>query len=75
MSDAVIKKVIEQLKALSENLQEEFLRLLEALTNSKPIGVSGESLLKFAGIISSDDLAKMQLVISAGCEQVDLDEW
>jgi hypothetical protein len=40
-----------------------------------PAGVSGESLLRFAGAIPKDELDRMTQAIAEGCEQVDPDEW
>lgn len=38
-------------------------------------GVSGKELVRYAGLISPDDLAEMATTIQAGCEQVDSNEW
>ena len=40
-----------------------------------PSGVSGASLLRFAGSIGSEDIALMQRAIQSDCEQVTHDEW
>ncbi len=38
-------------------------------------GVPGQALLRFAGLVETDDLALMQRAIEEGCEQVQPDEW
>jgi hypothetical protein len=38
-------------------------------------GVPGQALLRFAGLVESDDLALMKQAIEDDCEQVQPDEW
>ena len=45
------------------------------LTLVRVQGVSGRSLLPFAGAIDLEDLAFMATVIENNCEQVNADEW
>jgi hypothetical protein len=42
---------------------------------SSPAGVSGASLLRFAGMIPIDDLDAMTRAIETGCERTDIHEW
>ncbi|MBP1467451.1 hypothetical protein EYB53_017185 [Candidatus Chloroploca sp. M-50] len=40
-----------------------------------PAGVTGQSLLTFAGTIQAHDLTQMQHPIDTDCEQVNVNEW
>ncbi len=75
MNSTLITQVIEQMKTLPDNLQQQVLAFVQALQTSTRRGLSGQQLLRFAGIISPDDLQLMSQAIAAGCEQVDLHEW
>ncbi len=75
MNSTVVTQVIEKLSRLPDELQQKVLEFIQALTDSVQHGVPGRQLLRFAGIIPLDDLHKMRLVIEAGCEQVDVNEW
>ncbi len=46
-----------------------------SVSDSIPRGGSAADLLRFAGSISKDDLARMKTVIAEDCERVDTDEW
>ena len=44
----------------------------------KPVtihGVNGKDMIRFAGLISHDDLTNMTKTVQADCEQVDTHEW
>jgi hypothetical protein len=71
---SIVEAVVEQIKALPENLQLRVLRYARTLVPTPP-GVSGRQLLRFAGAISSDDLRVIQDAIEQGCERIDADEW
>jgi hypothetical protein len=75
MSTPVMDKVIEQLRALPDELQWRVLEFTRALAVSVPHGVPGRQLLGFAGVIQPDDLDRMRQAIEEGCEQVDVHEW
>lgn len=75
MSNAIIEKVVAEMKTLPEHLQEEVLQFLEGLKQNRPIGVPGRSLRKFIGAIPEKDLEEMETAINEGCSQVDLDGW
>jgi hypothetical protein len=75
MDTPIIEKVIEQLKALPQELQWRVLEFTRALAVSTPHGVPGQHLLRFAGTIPLDDVRLMREAIEQGCEQVDADEW
>lgn len=75
MDISIVEKVVEQLKALPQELQWRVLEFTRALSVSTPHGVSGVQLLRFAGIIALDDVNIMRQAIEQGCEQVDVNEW
>jgi len=75
MDTPIIDKVIEQLKALPQELQWRVLEFTRALAVSTPHGIPGQQLLRFAGTIPLDDVRLMREAIEHGCEQVDADEW
>ena len=47
----------------------------ERLAGAELRGVPGKSLLRFAGAMPADELARMTQAIQAGCEKADVDEW
>jgi len=75
MSASIVEKVVEQLKALPQELQWRVLEFTRTLAVSAPHGVAGAQLLRFAGAIPKDDVRVMQETIEQGCEQVDVNEW
>ena len=76
MSQVSTEQAIAQyLKNLGEKEQQEVLEFARALSKSKPRGVSGESLLSFAGSIDRKDAELMQQAIDSDCERVSADEW
>jgi len=75
MDISIVEKVVEQLKALPQELQWRVLEFTRALAVSTPHGVSGVQLLRFAGTIALDDVNIMRQAIEQGCEQVDVNEW
>jgi hypothetical protein len=75
MSDAVITEVVQQMESLPTDLQQQVLAYVKRLASSAQRGVSGQSLLRFVGLIPPDDLQLMRQAIDEGCEQVDWREW
>lgn len=75
MNTQVIEQVVEQLKAMPDELQERVLAFARALALSPPRGVAGKERLCFAGAIRTDDIHLMRQAIDQGCEQVDVDAW
>jgi hypothetical protein len=75
MNDSIVVQVTEELATLPTDLQRQVLEFVWALKTSAQHGVSGKRLLRFAGIISPDDLQLMRETIETGCEQVDLNGW
>lgn len=75
MSDIIINEVIEQLRTMPDNLQQEVLLFTRKLKTSSKVGVPGKNLLQFAGTIPPNDLEVMRQAIDSDCEKVDLNEW
>jgi hypothetical protein len=75
MDTPIVEKVIEQLKALPQELQRRVLEYTRALAESTPRGVPGKDLLRFAGSIPPEDIRLISEAIERGCEQVDINEW
>jgi len=68
------------LSEIPENIDES--RVIVTFLEAKPkqqteriIGTSGQQLLRFAGVISSEDLELMSKTIEEDCEQIDINEW
>lgn len=66
------QEIIEKLRQLEPVQQEQVLALVRNLAH--PRGVTGASLLKFAGQIAQDDLARMEEALK-DCETIDYDTW
>jgi hypothetical protein len=75
MDASIVDKVVEQLKALPNEMQWRVLEFTRALTLSTPHDVSGKQLLRFAGALPLSDVRLMREAIEQGCEQVDVNEW
>ncbi|BAY23885.1 hypothetical protein NIES2100_36780 [Calothrix sp. NIES-2100] len=75
MDTSILDKVVEQLKVMPENLQQQVLEFARGLAGSTVQGVPGHQLLRFAGTISPDDIQLMREAIEQNCEQIDIDEW
>ena len=75
MEASIVDKVVEQLKALPNELQWRVLEFTRALSLSAPHGVSGRQLLHFSGAVSLSDAKLMREAIEKACEQVDINEW
>ena len=75
MNSAIILEATKQMANLPYDLQEMVLKFIEKLTLFGKSGVSGRSLLKYAGFISPDDLKIMSDVIENDCRKIDINEW
>lgn len=75
MDTPILNRLIEELKAMPEDLQYRVLEFAQTLVGSQIHGVPGKQLLNFAGTISPNDIQLMHEAIEQGCEQVDIDEW
>lgn len=74
-SASLKKEILDQINTLPSELQQKVLEFIHSLTRGLPKGILGKNLLKFAGIISLDDLKIMIETIEDGCEQIDVHEW
>lgn len=74
MTTQVIIKIVDALDDLALEQQREVLAFARSL-KSRSTGVSGSSLLDFAGSIPAADLVQMQAAIEEDCERIDPDEW
>jgi len=75
MAIPVLNQIVEQVKALPDNLQHQVLMFVRSLRTVAGRGTHGSLLLQFAGGISSDDVASMREAIENDCERVDGNEW
>ncbi len=60
---------------MPEGSQKQVLEFAKTLNHSAIRGVPGSQLLRFAGTITSDDIALMREAIEQDCEQVDINDW
>jgi hypothetical protein len=75
MGTSTVDEVVAQLEKLPQEQQQRVLEFAQTLNQSKPSGVPGRKLLRFAGTIPPDDLRAMSEAIKEGCERVDANEW
>ena len=71
MSESVITLVVAELSTLPDGLQRQVFAFTRALKTCVPRGVPGKELLRFAGLIPTEDLEAMRGAIENGCERVD----
>ena len=74
MNASIIDEVVEQLKAMPQDLQWQVLEFARTL-KVEIRGTPGRELLRFAGSISPDDLQLMREAIEEDCNRVDVNEW
>ncbi len=75
MKSSIIEQVVEQLNKRSQSLQQQVLQFAQSVAQVRRSGTPGQNLLKFAGIIPSDDLTLMAEAIEEDCGKVCLNEW
>ena len=75
MAIPILNQIVEQVKALPDNLQHQVLTFVRSLRTIAGRGTRGSLLLQFAGGISIDDVASMREAIENDCERVDGNEW
>lgn len=75
MSYTIVEKVVEQMKELPQDMQQQVLEFTRSLALSSSRSVTGRELVRFAGSITEKDAAEIRAAIEQGCEQVDEDEW
>jgi hypothetical protein len=75
VNPAVKKQILSDLERLSPELQTRAAQLVRDLVATRPQGVPGRDLLRFAGLFDAETTRQMKEAIEEGCERVDLDEW
>jgi hypothetical protein len=75
MSKQAHGELVELVGTLPAKEQRRVLEFARALADAKPQGTPGSDLIRFAGTISPDELARMSQAIEEGCEQVDANAW
>jgi hypothetical protein len=75
VSRKINPQLLEELEKLSPALQDRVLAFARALASTRRGGVTGESLLRFAGAIDPKDLDLMSRAIEEGCERIDPNAW
>jgi hypothetical protein len=75
MSLSIINQVIEQLSKMPQPLQNKVLHFAQQINQVRIQGVPGQTLVRYANSIPSDDIILMQSAIDQDCSQIDLDEW
>jgi hypothetical protein len=73
MAEGLQDQILEQINGLPPEQQRRVLDFARAL--SAPHGVPGKELLRFGGLISREDLRRMDDAIQEGCEWMDADAW
>ena len=61
-------ELLDLVRSLSPQEQRRVVDFAKALTATRPHGVAGADLARFAGKIPKDDLARMSAAIESGCE-------
>lgn len=75
MSDFAQEELLEVVGGLKASDQRRVIDFARALAASRPAGVPGATLERFAGVISPGDLQRIMDAIQEDCEQVDRDAW
>ena len=74
MSTIWTEEVNELMEEMPEEQQRRVAEFARSVVN-RPVGVSGKSMLQFAGLIPREDLEVMERAIEEGCEQIDHASW
>jgi hypothetical protein len=75
LNTMVERELHQQLETLPLDRQRQVLDFARALAATQAQGVSGQSLLSFAGAIDATDLALMIEAIKDDCERISPTEW
>lgn len=75
ISPMLEQELREHLSHLAIEQQRQVVDFARALAITQTRGVSGQTLLQFAGTIEADDVAMMSEAIKDGCERVNSDDW
>ena len=68
------ERIAAELEQLNSDQQLQVLDFIQRLS-ARPRGTPGTDLLRFAGLIELDDLARMQKAIDEDCETIEPDRW
>jgi hypothetical protein len=68
------REIVQTLAKLAPAQQRQVLDFVRFLSVNS-VGVSGQSLLSFAGTVAHADLVQMQAIIEQDCEQVNPNDW
>ncbi|MBU1181959.1 MAG: hypothetical protein KKF00_07330 [Proteobacteria bacterium] len=71
----ITEEISNKLQEMSNEQHQQVLEFVRSLVNSKQTGVSGKTLLSFAGKIPPGELELMKQAIEEGCEKVNTNEW
>ena len=74
VTETITAEIFDELSNLSVEQHHKVLAYTRSL-KQKVEGVSGESLLKYAGYFDIEELDVMQQAIAEDCERIDLNEW
>jgi hypothetical protein len=75
MNQVLREKVTHQLEMLPDDAIESVLQFITSLEHQKIQGIPGSKLMKFAGIINTEDAELMLQAVEQDCRRVDIDEW
>jgi hypothetical protein len=75
MAIPILEQIVEQVRALPDNLQHQVLTFVRNLRTVGRRGTPGQDLLQFAGGISMEDVDSMREAIENDCERIDRNEW
>jgi acetyl-CoA carboxylase carboxyltransferase component len=75
VTDTIKKQIIRRLDGLSDEEQRRALDFVGSLSARTPEGVSGGSLLRFAGAFDPEEARKMARAIEEGCERINVGGW
>lgn len=75
MGQQLKEQIISQLERLPEEQQEQVLAFVRTLAATGAKGIPGQELVRFVGLIPTDDLSLMARVIEEECERIDTGEW
>ncbi len=74
MNTGIITEAAQQMATLPYDMQEQVLNFIKELKLSGS-GVTGKSLLKYAGLIPQDDLRIISDAVKTDCGRIDINEW
>jgi hypothetical protein len=69
------QEVLQAMDQLPEERQHQVLIFARSLSPSLPAGVSGRQLLRFAGMITTEEAQALSQAVEEGCERIDSNDW